>query len=254
MPIGQGTSGVQSVGRAFDILEVMSTVGGSISVTALADKTELPIPTIHRLIRTLVGRGYVRQLPSRHYALGPQLIRLGESATQLFGAWSLPHLLELVECTGETANMAILDDSMAVYVAQVPSPHSMRMFTEVGGRVFPHCTGVGKALLLQLPDTSIRAMLHRSGLQPYTENSVTDAEMLIGELHMSRQRGYATDDGEQELGVRCFSVPVIDAPIPTAISISGPAARVTIQSAKEIVPHLQRVASMLTDEFKRISK
>jgi IclR family acetate operon transcriptional repressor len=251
MPILQGTSGVQSVGRALDVLEAMATAGGFISVTELADKAELPVPTIHRLIRTLVGRGYVRQLPSRHYALGPRLIRLGDCATQLIGAWSHPHLSELVARTGETANMAVLDGDMAVYVAQVPSPHPMRMFTEVGGRVFLHCTGVGKALLLQLPDASIRALLARCTMPSYTENSVRDTDALVADLQRSRQRGYAIDEGEQELGVRCFSVPVPGAPTPTAISISGPATRVTIESANEVVPHLQRVASMLSAEFRR---
>ncbi|PBC47373.1 IclR family transcriptional regulator [Rhodococcus sp. ACPA1] len=249
MPITQGTSEVQSVGRAVDILEIMATTGGLMSVTELARKIELPIPTIHRLIRTLVGRGYIRQSPSRHYALGPRLIRIGESATQLIGASARPHLEELVACTGETANMAILDGTMAVYVAQVPSPHSMRIFTEVGGRVFPHCTGVGKALLLQLPDATIRTILSRTTMPSYTENPVTDPETLIADLQRSRLRGYALDEGEQELGVRCFSVPVPGAPTPTAISISGPAARVTPESTDKVVPLLQRVASMLSAEF-----
>ena len=84
----------------------------------------------NRLVRTLLMMGYVRQLPNRHYALGPKLIRLGESAAQLIGVWSRPHMAELVERTGETANTAVLDYDMAVYVAQVPSPHTIRMFTE----------------------------------------------------------------------------------------------------------------------------
>lgn len=82
----------------------------------------------------MVSRGYARQLPSRRYALGYKLIRLAESATQLVGAWSLPKLAQLVNATGETANMAVLDGTMATYVAQVPSQHAMQMFTEVGGR------------------------------------------------------------------------------------------------------------------------
>ena len=140
------SGGVQSVDRVFDILEIMASAGGAIGLSELAEAAKLPLPTIHRLTRALVDRGYVRQLPSRKYALGPKLIRLGESATQLIGAWSRPHLTDLVRATGETANMAVLDGTMAVYVAQVPSEHSMRMFTEVGRRVFTHCTGVGKAL------------------------------------------------------------------------------------------------------------
>ncbi|MFV9452745.1 IclR family transcriptional regulator [Rhodococcus sp. NM-2] len=241
--------GVQSVERVFDILELMASAGGAIGVSELADRAGLPLPTIHRLIRTLVDRGYVRQLPTRRYALGPKLIRLGDSATQLIGSWSRPHLSDLVERTGETANMAVLDGNMAVYVAQVPSPHSMRMFTEVGRRVFPHCTGVGKALLLQLSNETVRSLVTRTGMPSYTENSITDPETLIADLEVSRRRGYAIDEGEQEIGVRCFAVPVPNAPTPTAVSISGPAARVTVESADRIAPLLQRVALELGTEF-----
>ncbi len=146
-----------------------------------------------------MNRGYVRQLPTRRYALGPKLIRLGESATQLIGAWSRPHLSELVRGTGETANMAVLDGTMAVYVAQVPSEHAMRMFTEVGRRVYPHCTGVGKAILMQLSNDAVRSLVGRTGMTTYTENSLTDPDMLIADLELSRNRGFAIDEGEQEI-------------------------------------------------------
>ncbi|MBJ8344656.1 IclR family transcriptional regulator [Antrihabitans sp. YC2-6] len=241
--------GVQSVDRAFDILEIMAAAGGSIALSELAETAGLPLPTIHRLTRSLVSRGYVRQLPSRKYALGPKLIRLGESATQLIGAWSRPHLSDLVRATGETANMAVLDGTAAVYVAQVPSEHSMRMFTEVGKRVYTHCTGVGKALLAQLPDDSVRSIVARAGMPRQTPNTHTDPDSLITDLGVIRQRGYAIDEGEQEIGVRCFSVPVPNAPTPTAISVSGPAARVTVESADHIVPLLKRVAKELATEF-----
>jgi IclR family transcriptional regulator, acetate operon repressor len=244
-----GSGGVQSVERAFDVLESMAAAGGSIGLSQLAESSGLPVPTIYRLVRTLVNCGYVRQLPTRQYSLGPKLIRLGESATRLLGTWSRPHLAEVVKATGETANMALLDDNMAVYVAQVPSEHSMRMFTEVGRRVYTHCTGVGKALLMQLPNDSARNIVARTGMPAQTATTMTDPDALIADLERSRQRGYALDDGEQEIGVRCFSVPVPDAPTPTAISVSGPAARVTIDSADHIVPLLKRVAKELTAQL-----
>jgi len=243
--------GVQSVERVFDILEIMATVGGSIGVSELAERAGLPVPTIHRLVRTLVSRGYVRQLPTRRYALGPRLIRLGESATQLFGSSSRPHLAHLVEQIGETANMAVLDGNMAAYVAQVPSAHTMRMFTEVGKRVHLHCTGVGKALLLQMPNDAVRSLVARAGMPAYTDNSITDAEALISDLERSRLRGYTIDEGEQEVGVRCIAAPVPNAPTLTAISVSGPAARVTLDAAGRIAPMLQHVAAELGAEFER---
>ncbi|HET8915433.1 MAG TPA: IclR family transcriptional regulator [Propionibacteriaceae bacterium] len=242
-------SGVQSVERAFELLEIMANSGGSMALGELAARAELPQPTIHRLVRTLLVMGYVRQLENRRYALGPKLIRLGESAAQLIGAWSRPHLTELVERTGESANMAVLDNDMAVYVAQVPSPHSMRMFTEVGRRVHLHCTGVGKALLMQLPNDSVHALLKRAGMPASNENSYTTADALIRDIELSRTRGYAVDEGEQEIGVRCFAVPVPDAPTLTAISISGPAARLTLKSATKVTPLLKRVARDIASEF-----
>lgn len=241
--------GVQSVERAFELLEIMANAGGTVALGELAERADLPLPTIHRLARTLLTLGYVRQLPNRHYTLGPKLIRLGESAARLIGSWSRPHLLELVERTGETANLAVIDGDMAVYVAQVPSPHSMRMFTEVGRRVYPHCTGVGKALLMQLPDDAVRALLERTGMPASTENTHTTPEALLRDIELSRSRGYAVDEGEQEIGVRCFAVPVPDAPTLTAVSISGPAARVTLKSATTVTPLLRRIARDIASEF-----
>ncbi|MBV8350552.1 MAG: IclR family transcriptional regulator [Mycolicibacterium sp.] len=245
--------GVQSVERAFELLEILADAGGTAALGELATRAELPQPTIHRLVRTLLALGYVRQLPNRHYTLGPKLIRLGESAAQLIGAWSRPHLAELVERTGETANMAVLDNDMAVYVAQVPSPHAMRMFTEVGRRVYTHSTGAGKALLMQLPNEGVLALLRRTGMPALTENSHTTPAALIRDLELSRSRGYTLDEGEQEVGVRCFAVPVPNAPTLTAISISGPAARVTLKSAATVAPLLKRVARDLASEFDEVA-
>lgn len=241
--------GAQAVDRAFEILEIIEAAGGSLGLSEVAEITGLTLPTIHRLVRALAARGYIRQLPSRKYALGPTLIRLGESATQLIGTWSRPHLADVVQATGETANMAVLDGTMAVYVAQVPSAHAMRIFTEVGRRVYLHSTGVGKALLAQLPDTQVRSIVARTGMPRQTPQTLIDPDDLITDLNIIRQRGYAIDEAEQEIGVRCFAVPVAQAPTPTAISVSGPAARVTLESADRIVPLLKRVAKELATEF-----
>jgi len=143
----------------------------------------------------------------------------------------------------------MLDDTMAVYVYQVPSPHSMRMFTEVGRRVYTHSTGVGKALLMQLSNDAVRNIVARVGMPAQTALTMTDPDTLITDLEICRHRGYALDDAEQEIGVRCFSVPVPEASTPTAISVSGPAARVTIDSADHIVPLLKRVAKELAAQF-----
>src|SRR5690606_19090313 len=82
------SGGVQSLDRAFCLLEIMAEAGGETSLSELAQSSGLPLPTIHRIVRSLVSNGYVRQLPSRRYALGPRLIGLGESASRLLGAWA----------------------------------------------------------------------------------------------------------------------------------------------------------------------
>ncbi|MEU2513725.1 IclR family transcriptional regulator [Streptomyces syringium] len=245
-PKASPTGGVQSLERAFDLLERMADAGGEVGLSELSASSGLPLPTIHRLMRTLVACGYVRQQPNRRYALGPRLIRLGESASRLLGTWARPYLARLVEETGETANMALLDGDEVVYVAQVPSRHSMRMFTEVGRRVLPHSTGVGKALLAQATDEEVRALLARTGMPAATEKTITTPEGFLEALARVRESGFAVDDNEQEIGVRCLAVPVPDSPTAAAISISGPAGRVTEAAVEKIVPVLQEVAAELS--------
>ncbi|ONK10582.1 IclR family transcriptional regulator [Streptomyces sp. MP131-18] len=238
--------GVQSLERAFALLEHMADAGGETGLSELATSSGLPLPTIHRLMRTLVACGYVRQQPNRRYALGPRLIRLGESAARPLATWARPHLARLVEATGETANMALLDGDDVVYVAQVPSRHSMRMFTEVGRRVLPHSTGVGKALLAGLPDADVRALLRRTGMPAATERTITTPDAFLDALRAVRENGYAVDDSEQEIGVRCIAVLVPESPTAAAISVSGPAGRVTDQATEKMVPLLREVAHDLS--------
>ncbi len=245
---GDGAAGgVQSIERAFDLLEMLADAGGALGLSELSTISGLPLPTVHRLMRTLVNRGYVRQQASRRYALGSRLIRLGEISSQMLGTWLRPFLAQLVRTTGETANLAMLDGDEVVYIAQVPSPHSMRMFTEPGRRVRPHCTAVGKALLAELPPGEARALLERDGMPAYTPATITDPDLLIAHLAVIRKQGYAVDEGEQEIGVRCFAVAVPDAPGSLAISTSGPQTRMTDDAAARIVPALKRTAREISD-------
>lgn len=240
---------VRSVERAFELLEHLADAGGRMALSELTDVSGLPMPTIYRLMRTLVAHGYVRQEPSKRYALGPRLIRLGESASRLLGVWARPALAGLVDELGETANMAVLEGDEVVYVAQVPSRHSMRMFTEVGRRVQPHCTGVGKALLAQLPAETARAIVRRTGMPAHTPRTCTDPAELMEELALIRRQGYALDDEEQELGVRCVAVPLQGAPAPVAISVSGPSGRMTEATVAVVVPAMQRAAARFAREL-----
>lgn len=244
------TGSVQSIERAFGLLEMMADAGGMLGLSQLATASGLPLPTIHRLVRTLVDLGYVRQEPSRQYVLGPKLIRLGETSSRMLSVWARPHLTHLVDQFGESANMAMLDGDQIVYLAQVQSRHSMRMFTEVGRRVLPHCTAVGKAILSQLPETEVRDLLHRTGMPKHTETTITDVEEFTTQLHKAQADGYALDEGEQEQGVRCVAVPVPDAPSRLAMSISGPAGRMTESLLQQAVPMLTQAAKALSDDLR----
>lgn len=248
-PAADRSGGVQSVERAFHLLEVLADAGGVSTLSDLATASGLPMPTIHRLIRTLVQQGYVRQDTARRYTLGPRLIRLGETAGRLLGSWARPYLAELMEATGETANLAVLEAGEVVYVGQVPSRHSMRMFTEVGRRVQPHCTAVGKILLAQLPRHEAAGVLGNAPLPAHTEHTVTEPARLLAQFDAVKAGGYAVDDQEQEIGVRCIAVLVPGAPTPTALSISGPEARVQALEARSgrsgLIPQMQEIATRL---------
>jgi IclR family acetate operon transcriptional repressor len=245
--------GVQSVERAFDLLSFIAASGGQATLSQLAVAVELPMPTIHRLLRTLLNLGVVRQLPDRGYALGPGLIRLGELASKQLGAAVRPHLRSLVDALGESANVATLDGDMVTYVDQVPSPHQMRMFTEVGRRAHTHDTGVGKAILAQLEADHVHRIVRSAGMPAHTEYSITTVAQLDEELATIRSQGYSVDEQEQGLGVRCFAVAVPDSPAPLAISVSGPTSRVDQRFADRAVPMLQRAAREISEGLRQSS-
>jgi IclR family acetate operon transcriptional repressor len=244
------SGGVQSLERAFGLLEMIAGHGGSMTLSTLARDSGLPTTTLHRLARTLVDLGYLRQEPSRSYALGPRLALLADASSSMLSGLALPHLGHLVDELGETANLAMLDGDRVAYVAQVPGRHSMRMFTEVGRRVEPHCTAVGKALLAATrKDEDIRAMCGRTGLTRHTPRTVVDPDELLAQLDVVRSRGYALDEGEQEVGVRCIAVNVAGSTLPLAISVSGPAPRMTDELLTLAVPVLRDVAASMAAEL-----
>ena len=237
--------GVQTISRAFELLDLIANQGASVTISELSSTSGLPMPTVHRLLKALVSLGHVRQTPSRRYALGPRLIRLGELARQNLGATAMPFLTELVNITEETANFAIREGDLVVYVAQVPSRHSMRMFTEIGRRVLPHCTGVGKALLAQMPNSAVEEIVQRNGMPAMTAKTMTNINDLMEDLDRIRQRGWAEDNGEQELGVRCIAAPILGTGIQSAISVSGPETRLTPEVTERAGPRLLKVAEDL---------
>jgi IclR family transcriptional regulator, acetate operon repressor len=249
---GRPPGGVQSLDRAFAILEAMADAGGMISLSQLAERAELPLATIHRLVRTLVDLGYVRQEPSRQYSLGPRLMRLSDTSARRIGVWANTAMKKAVARLGESVNLALLDGDEIVYVAQVqPSANFLRMFTEVGRRTQPHATAVGKAILAERTDAEVTALLQRTGMTRYTASTLTTVPDFLAALAETRERGYALDDGEQELGVRCVAVVVPQAPQPLALSMSGPLPRMSDDVVRAAVPVLQATAAEIGAELNR---
>ena len=234
--------GVQSVHRSLDLLEVVAARGGSLTIGEIAGAADVPVPTAHRLLRTLVDRGYMRQTPDRRYALGFRLLPLSTAASVMVGSGAERVLGGLVDALGETANLAMLDGDQVAYVAQVPGRHSMRMFTEVGRRVDLHCTAVGKVLLAAFDDDHVQAVVARAGLEPKTPHTLTDLDSFLAQLAEVRRRGYALDEGEQEVGVRCVAVAVPESSVRLALSVSGPAPRMTDDLLAQAVPALHAAA------------
>jgi IclR family acetate operon transcriptional repressor len=164
-------------------------------------------------------------------------------------SWARPHLSQVVAQLGESVNLAMLDGDQVVYVGQVmPSQNSMRMFTEVGRRVDPHTTAVGKAILAKSDDADVRALLARTGMATRTVHSITSPDEFVAELDRTRSRGYALDNEEQELGVRCVAV-AVPGEDRLAISMSGPLPRMGESVVEKAVAPLHTAAEAIAAEL-----
>jgi len=244
---GSPSGAVQSVERSFRILEALADAQEALPLSEIVARTRLPQATAHRLLRTMEVLGYARQLGTRDYVLGPGLIRLGSRATPPLVARAQPIMVELEVIAEETVNLAVLDGDRVAYIGQVPSRHQMRMFTEVGRRVLPHSAGVGKAILSMLPEPRVREIVGRTGMPGFTPTTITDVEALLADLREARRRGFAVDDGEHEIGVRCIAVPVPGSAPEAALSISGPSARINDELARTIADALLSAAARLAE-------
>jgi DNA-binding IclR family transcriptional regulator len=180
----------------------------------------------------LAAGGYISRDPvSRTYRLGPSLVGLGEAARVHSGATPQIRAIlgYLAQESGELANFAALDGMMAVYIAQAqPGPGPVTIFTRIGMRVPLYCTGVGKAMLAFLPEGYSRVLID-AGLRRYTSSTIVRAIHLDRELKRIRNDGYAIDNEEYEVGVRCVASPLRDrgGGVIGAISVSGPSTRMS---------------------------
>lgn len=243
----QSASPVRSVDRVLDILETISSAGGRLSIGEIAQRAEIPLPTAHRFLRTLVVRGYVRQLPDRRYALGYRMVPLGRAANNFVGLNIESVLSSLVHQLGESVSLAILSNDKAEYVAQAPSPNGIRHTVELGRRVELYSTSVGKALLTLLPEAELEISLRNFDFTPLTEHTITDAAVLVADVRLAKERGYAIDRQESEIGLISVAASA-RSPFEThmAIALTGPLSRMTDEKIAQAVPLLQEATRQLS--------
>jgi len=243
---------VQSLERALDLLEALASTD-ELGVSDLAARTGLVPSTAHRLLGTLVSRGYAAQSPaSGRYLLGYKLLELTsglQDRLERLRNAARPHLEAIMDQTGETTNLVVLEGRNAVYIESVTGTRSVRLFTEIGQAIPAHTSGSGKALLAWRATADVEALLGEGPLPASTPRTLTTVTALLEDLTEIRRRGYATDDEEHELGVACVATPVLDAtglPL-AAISVSGPTPRMrdTASLAELLRGHAEQVTEAL---------
>lgn len=228
---GERSGQVQSLSRALAILDRLAASEGGLTLTDLARNVGLAPSTAHRLLTTLEQNRYARfDAESSTWAVGVQAFIVGNAflASRSLAATARPFMRRLMEESGETVNLAIEDGGCAVYVAQVECQEMMRAFNRPGQRVPLHATGVGKALLAAMDDRDVDRYVRRHGLAAVTDRSITTPQALHATRAKTRARGYAVDDEEQAIGLRCVAAAIFDEngePM-AALSISAPTARV----------------------------
>jgi len=229
---GSASGAVQSLGRALDLLESVAVAEHGAGLTELAKATGLAPSTAHRLLKTLQQRGYVSHDAERGlWSIGVQAFTVGAAflRTRNVVAAARPIMRQLMEESGESVSLAVLDGADAVYLAQIECRAMMRALARPGGRAPLHCSGVGKALLAALSEGERAPLYRRIDFTRYTEHTLTDADALDTALHPIVVQGFAVDDEEFALGLRCVAAAIRDEygdPV-AAISCSGPTARVT---------------------------
>jgi IclR family transcriptional regulator, acetate operon repressor len=193
-------------------LVVLDALAEHSRVADIAKSTDLPKPTVHRILQTLVRHGFARTDGQGEYVGGPRILSLaGRFLQRLDIAEQVrPILRDLQERTGWTVHLALLSGDEAVYVAKLEGTQPYTLASRVGMSLRLHCTSIGKAILATFPDDEVRALLRRTGMPSRTEHTLTDEAALLADLAEVRRRGYAEDHEENETGVRAVGAAVYD--------------------------------------------
>ncbi len=243
---GQGAS-VQSLDRALGLLDAIAARDGA-TLADMAAATGLATSTAHRILGTLESHGYVRQdAESGLWTIGVGAYTVGQAFVRIrkIEALSRPAMRALMAATGETVNLGVLEGREVVFLGQVECHAPIRAFFRPGRRGPAHASGIGKALLAHAPDFPATGGRQ---FERFTETTITSAEALHAELSRIRSRGWALDEQEHTLGMRCIAAPVFNehGEAIAAVSVSGPTVRVNAEAVPRIAALTVEAAAAIT--------
>lgn len=204
---------VQSLDRAFDILELLSKQRSALSITEISKELELHKSTVFRLLNTLKKRGYIRQnTETAKYYMGYEFIELCSSylSNLELKTEAEPVLRELSRKTTQTVFLGILRDHEVMYIDKVEQYNSLRRYSIIGTKTPLHCSALGKSLLTGMDENEIRDIYKNLHFQIFTKNTIQDIETLLDEIRESRINGWTFDNEEFEKGVQCLASPIRD--------------------------------------------
>ncbi|MCC7450034.1 MAG: IclR family transcriptional regulator [Anaerolineae bacterium] len=242
---------VQSIERAFTLLELLGNADQCLGISELAERSQLPLGTTHRLLNTLLRLQYVEQDPDTHkYMLGLRMLHMrGAVIGQLnLAVLAMPVMKALMHQVDETVHLAVLNDGEIVYIERVEGARTHGMYTRIGKRWYAHCTALGKVMLAHMSDSVWRQVVAQRGLPRLSPKTITAPDAFEQELHRIRQRGYAIDDSEGGEAVRCVAAPIRDyrGDVIAAISISGPEKQVHPGRDAELSEAVCRAAKLIS--------
>jgi DNA-binding IclR family transcriptional regulator len=235
-----------TVAKAFAILDVLASNGdGGTSLKEVSNLLGMSKSTAHRYLTTLEKLAVVERNEKDHFRLGLKLIKLAGAflSDHNLRNVSEPLLNEVAAQTQETIHLAVPSINEVVYIAKVDSPHSIRMASRIGARMPMYCTSLGKAILAHYSFNRVEEIIHE-GMPARTPYTITSAQALRAELERVHAQGFATDDQENEMGVRCVGAPIFDytTKVIGAISVSGPANRMSKERSLDLGPLVRDAA------------
>lgn len=240
-------SGTRSIRRTCGILRLIGASEGGVSLSDVAEASELPKSSAHRYLLVLEREGFVeRDHLSGRYRLGMAFVALHTRHADWLVQRARPLLERVRSEWDESVNLGMLSGNGVVYLDIVESPRAARLAARRGDLDSLHATALGKAILATFSDQEVLATLQKAGMEQRTHRTITDPKLLLAELARIRAAGYAVDDQENESEGRCVAVFVPGLSMPIAISVSGLASRLSMQQVPEVARSLMRVAAELS--------